>query len=156
MMLNQLELRVDRSVKNVSKGSTGWRLFGVSARLNSHNGVLLRFEIDRSCAEEEPLLCIEFQLTLNIRLSIHYLLETALLAKNPKREFDRRHRVLNRHAEHPLILTRKFKDGLHVLETSNYIFGHFVVELDLGECPVNPSIPPLVWHENIRGFSVTE
>jgi len=41
MMLDQLELRVDRAVENVSKGSISWRLI-VGRTMFGHIGVLLR------------------------------------------------------------------------------------------------------------------
>jgi hypothetical protein len=76
-MLNQVELRVDRTVENLSEsfraiGLCSWRLFVAAATLGSHNGVLLRLEIDRLCAEEEPLLCFEFQLRMNIHPYMFY------------------------------------------------------------------------------------
>ena len=37
VMLDQLEFRVDRSIKNVSKGASSWRLFGVGAMLRVHD-----------------------------------------------------------------------------------------------------------------------
>ena len=65
---DQAELCVDRAVENVSKGSTGWRLFSVSAMLRIHNqGFFVGERLLLMCTGEEPLLCIEFQLTLNIR-----------------------------------------------------------------------------------------
>jgi len=67
VVLNQAEFRVDRAVENVSKGSTGWRLFGVSAMLRGHRqGFFVGERLLLMCTGEEPLLRIEFQLDLNI------------------------------------------------------------------------------------------
>ena len=72
MVLDQLELRVDRAVENVSErlgtiGFCGWRLFGVGAMLRSHRqGFFVGERLLLMCTGEEPLLRIEFQLDLNI------------------------------------------------------------------------------------------
>jgi len=73
VVLDQLELRVDRAVENVSErlgtiGFCGWRLFGVGAMLRSHRqGFFVGERSLLMCTGEEPLLRIESQLTLNIR-----------------------------------------------------------------------------------------
>ena len=74
VVLNQMELRVDRAVEDFSKRLGGWRLFGVGAMLRSHRqGFFVGEKSLLVCTGEEPLLRIEFQLTLSIRPSSEQL-----------------------------------------------------------------------------------
>ena len=75
VVLEQLELRIDRPIENVSKGLRkrlpvfrGWRLFGVGAMLKSHRqGFFVGDWFSQLCTGEEPLPCFQLQLILNIR-----------------------------------------------------------------------------------------
>ena len=58
VMLNQMELRIDRSIKNVSKGASSWRLFGVSATLRiRRQGFFVGDWFNELSTGEEPLVC---------------------------------------------------------------------------------------------------
>jgi hypothetical protein len=66
MMLKKLELHVDRLIQQVLDRFRNWRLFGIAAMLSHlERGSFLGDALSRITGEE-PLLCFESQLNLNI------------------------------------------------------------------------------------------
>jgi hypothetical protein len=72
MMLKKLELHVDGLIQQVVNRFRNWRLFGIAAMLRHlERGSFLGDALSRITGEE-PLLCFESQLSLNIGQAKEY------------------------------------------------------------------------------------